>query len=82
MTMVELGDRVAVVTGGGRGIGAATCRRLAEAGARVVVAEIDVVSGQEVADELPGAMFIETDVTCQESVQAMVSLAVERLGRI
>ena len=41
--MAELGDRVAVVTGGGRGIGAATCRRLAEAGARVVVTEIDVV---------------------------------------
>jgi NAD(P)-dependent dehydrogenase (short-subunit alcohol dehydrogenase family) len=56
--MADLGDRVAVVTGGGRGIGAATCRRLAEAGARVVVAEIDTESGQQVADEIPGAMFV------------------------
>lgn len=80
--MADLGDRVAVVTGGGRGIGAATCRRLAEAGARVVVAEIDTVSGQQVADEISGAMFVETDVTCQESVQAMVAEVVERLGGV
>ena len=80
--MADLGDRVAVVTGGGRGIGAAACRRLVEAGARVVVAEIDAVSGQQVADELTGAMFVETDVTCQQSVQAMVAEVVERLGGV
>ncbi|GIT28191.1 MAG: hypothetical protein Ct9H300mP1_02370 [Planctomycetaceae bacterium] len=60
--MTDLGGRVAVVTGGGRGIGAATCRRLSEAGARVVVAEIDAGSGQGVADEITDGVFIETDV--------------------
>ena len=53
--MAELGGRVAVVTGGGRGIGRATCRRLAEAGARVVVAEIDAETGQAVAEEIARA---------------------------
>ena len=80
--MAELGGRVAVVTGGGRGIGRATCRRLAEAGARVVVAEIDAETGQGVAEEIDGGMFIETDVTCEESVQAMVTRVVQELGGI
>jgi dihydroanticapsin dehydrogenase len=80
--MAELGGRVAVVTGGGRGIGRATCRRLAEAGARVVVAEIDAETGQAVAEEIAGGVFIETDVTCEESVQAMVTRVLEELGGI
>ena len=80
--MTDLAGRVAVVTGGGRGIGAAICRRLSEAGARVVVAEIDVESGQVVADEITDGVFIETDVTCEESVRGMVSRVVEELGGI
>jgi NAD(P)-dependent dehydrogenase (short-subunit alcohol dehydrogenase family) len=80
--MAELGGRVAVVTGGGRGIGRATCRRLTEAGARVVVAEIDTETGQEAAEEIAGGMFIETDVTNEQSVQAMVMRVVQELGGI
>ncbi|HAA60053.1 MAG TPA: short-chain dehydrogenase [Planctomycetaceae bacterium] len=80
--MTDLGGRVAVVTGGGRGIGAATCRRLSEAGARVVVAEIDAGSGQGVADEITDGVFIETDVACEDSVREMVSRVVEELGGI
>ena len=80
--MTDVGGRVAVVTGGGRGIGAATCRRLSEAGARVVVAEIDAESGQGVADEITDGVFIETDVACEDSVREMVSRVVEELGGI
>ncbi|TME24192.1 MAG: SDR family NAD(P)-dependent oxidoreductase [Chloroflexi bacterium] len=48
----RLDDRVAVVTGGGSGIGAAICRAYAEQGARVVVADVNPAGGQRVADEL------------------------------
>lgn len=80
--MTQLNDKVAVVTGGGSGIGAATCRRLAEAGAAVVVAEINAESGQAVADQIESARFIGTDVTSEASVQAMVATVVEDFGKI
>ena len=80
--MTQLNDKIAVVTGGGSGIGRATCRRLAEAGARVIVAEIDTEAGQAVASQIESARFVETDVTSEESVQAMVSSVVEELGTI
>ena len=80
--MTQLNDKVAVVTGGGSGIGAATCRRLAEAGAAVVVAEINAESGQAVADQIESARFVETDVTSEASVQAMVATVVEDFGKI
>jgi len=80
--MTQLNDKVAVVTGGGSGIGAATCRRLAEAGAAVVVAEINAESGQAVADQIESAHFVETDVTSEASVQAMVATVVEDFGKI
>ena len=78
----DLSERVAVVTGGGHGIGAACCRRLAAAGARVVVAEIDEAAGESLAAEIDGAMFVATDVTCEQSVQEMVSHVMESWGKI
>jgi NAD(P)-dependent dehydrogenase (short-subunit alcohol dehydrogenase family) len=79
----RLDAKVALVTGGGSGIGAAICRALAEQGARVVVAEIDTDRGQRVAAELGDAgVFRETDVTDLASVQAAVAAAVAQFGRL
>jgi NAD(P)-dependent dehydrogenase (short-subunit alcohol dehydrogenase family) len=60
----ELAGKVAIVTGGGSGIGRATVQRFVQEGARVVVADVDVEAGQSVVDELGDAVaFQRTDVT-------------------
>ena len=83
MSRFRLDGKVALVTGGGSGIGAATCRAYAEQGARVVVAELNAEGGQQVARELgEAALFWRTDVTDQPSVEAAVAAAVERFGRL
>ena len=73
---------MAVVTGGGRGIGAAMCRRLAAEGARaVVVADIDAGNAAAVAEEI-GGLAVPTDVTSEAAVQALVARSIEAHGRI
>jgi NAD(P)-dependent dehydrogenase (short-subunit alcohol dehydrogenase family) len=77
----ELAGKVAVVTGGGSGIGRATVQRFAEEGARVVVADVDPDAGQAVVDELGDVVaFRRTDVTDTDQVQALVDFAVEHFG--
>ena len=72
-----------VVTGAGAGIGAATCRRLAAEGARVVVADIDVAAAQAVAKELGGdAVALGADVSTPDGAAACVAAAVEAFGRL
>ncbi|MGZ5385064.1 MAG: SDR family NAD(P)-dependent oxidoreductase [Acidimicrobiia bacterium] len=66
----------AIVTGGASGLGAATSRKLAIEGARVVIADLQAAAGQEVADEI-GGKYVQTDVTDTEQVQAAVVLAGE-----
>jgi 2-keto-3-deoxy-L-fuconate dehydrogenase len=78
-----LDGKVALVTGGGSGIGAATCRAFAEQGARVVVADINADGGQAVAKELDEAgTYVRTDVTDLGSVQNAVQQAVTTFGRL
>jgi NAD(P)-dependent dehydrogenase (short-subunit alcohol dehydrogenase family) len=77
----QLQGRVALVTGGGAGIGEGVVRRFAAEGAKVVVAERDVVSGQHVAKDVDG-LFIETDAADKNSVVAAVQAAVETYGSI
>jgi NAD(P)-dependent dehydrogenase (short-subunit alcohol dehydrogenase family) len=79
MGMQDLNDRVALVTGGAMGIGAATARRLSQAGAQVVVADVDVAAGEAVAAEVGGA-FIACDVSRMENNKAAVALAQEQFG--
>jgi NAD(P)-dependent dehydrogenase (short-subunit alcohol dehydrogenase family) len=77
----RLSGRVAVVTGGASGIGAATVRRFVAEGARVVVADVQDAAGLKLAEELgEGALFAHCDVTSEEDVEATVALAVEKLG--
>ena len=66
----RLDGKFALVTGGASGIGAATCRELTRAGARVLVADLNVVAAQALASELEGARAVEMDVTSAASVEA------------
>ncbi|CAM5722193.1 2,5-dichloro-2,5-cyclohexadiene-1,4-diol dehydrogenase LinX [Streptomyces hirsutus] len=68
-----------VVTGGASGIGAATCRYLAEQGYRVVVADLQREEGERLAGELDG-LFVHHDVGEPRSWNALMTAAVDRFG--
>jgi NAD(P)-dependent dehydrogenase (short-subunit alcohol dehydrogenase family) len=68
---MEIQERTFLVTGGGSGLGAAVAHNLAEAGAKVVVADLKGEGAEE------NSRFVETDVTDEESVQAAVDAALE-----
>ena len=74
-------DRVAVITGGGSGIGAATARLMAREGAKVVVVDLAEAPARAVADEI-GGTAITADVADRASAEAFVEAAVDRHGRI
>lgn len=78
--------KVAIVTGGARGIGAAIVRRFVEQGARVAIADILVEEGEQLQKELTeqghDVVFVRTDVSNAESVQAFVQSVLDRFGKI
>jgi len=78
--------KVALVTGGGVGIGEATCRSLAAAGAIVVVTDIDEASGSRVAEAInaegKSAIFMRLDVCDEPQWQAVIAQVIERYGRL
>jgi NAD(P)-dependent dehydrogenase (short-subunit alcohol dehydrogenase family) len=77
----ELAGRVAIVTGGASGIGRATAELFVGHGANVVIADVNVEVGDDVATKLgPSAAFKRTDVSDADDVQAVVDFAVERFG--
>ncbi|MDQ1491084.1 MAG: hypothetical protein QOJ23_3598 [Actinomycetota bacterium] len=85
--LLSLAGRAAVVTGAARGIGAGIAARLAEAGAEVVLADLDWEGATAAAKELEAAhgrrmVAARVDVADEASVAALADLAVERLGRI
>lgn len=83
--MNRLEGKVALITGGGAGIGRASALLFAREGATVVVAEWDTQSGQEtvaqIQEEGGEALFIQTDVTEAAEVERAVASAVQRYGR-
>lgn len=82
--MARFGGKVALVTGGASGIGAAAVRLLHGEGASVVIADLDAAGGQALAGELGAgrAVFQPTDVSDFAQVRAAVDCAVERFGRL
>ena len=73
---MQIENGVFVVTGGGSGPGAATARMLVEAGARVVLADVNREAGEALATELgAGAVFVATDVTDADSARAAIDAA-------
>ncbi|WP_216320446.1 SDR family NAD(P)-dependent oxidoreductase [Deinococcus aestuarii] len=86
MTLPSLQDKVALITGAAMGMGEATARLFAEAGARVVVADFNDEKGQAVVDAITGsggaATFVHVDISKAEQVQNMVRAAVDAYGRL
>jgi NAD(P)-dependent dehydrogenase (short-subunit alcohol dehydrogenase family) len=84
--MTQLNGKVAIVTGSAGGIGAATARRLARAGASVVVADIDLTRAEAVAGAIVAeggsASALQVDVSDEAQIAAMVEHAVDYFGRL
>lgn len=74
-------DKVVLITGGGRGIGASTAELLAREGAKVAVSDMDVAPAQEVAGPIQG-IAIACDVADGKQVEAMIERTVKELGRL
>ena len=85
--MSALQNRTAIVTGGAQGLGAAICRRLADEGCHVVVADLNLAGAEETADDIEAqtdrrAVPVKADVTKEPQVAAIVDRAVDEFGRL
>src|SRR5258705_12389525 len=79
--LTSLDGRVAIVTGGARGIGLETARALRENGAKIVIVDINVEAGEKAANELE-ADFVRTDVTRSAEVNRLAAEVRSKDGRI
>jgi 2-deoxy-D-gluconate 3-dehydrogenase len=80
---VDFEDKVIIVSGASSGMGRATATLLGQAGANVVLADIDVDAGRRVADSIGDrAMLVETNLRSLESIRSLVAQTEKRFGRI
>ena len=86
MTFPVLQDKVAIITGAAQGMGEATAKLFAAAGAKVVVADFNQEKGEQVVEAIKAdggdAFFVKVDVSNGEQVKAMVDATVERYGKL
>lgn len=82
MQFFSLENQTAVITGGAAGIGEAIARRLAKAGAQVVIADINLEAAEETAKSIPGAYALAVDITNPASTDAATAEIMKRSGRI
>ncbi|NQV37505.1 MAG: glucose 1-dehydrogenase [Candidatus Marinimicrobia bacterium] len=83
--MDRLLDKVAIITGGGKGIGKATVKKFLEEGAKVLIADFDAQSGNQTAEDLSSlgeVKFLKVDVSQEDQIQDMVKSVVDMYGRI
>lgn len=79
---IRMDGKVAVITGGAGGIGAATARLMTARGARVALADIAFDRAQALAGELPGALAVPLDLEDEGSIEAMISAVIGHYGRL
>src|SRR5579884_1758531 len=80
---MDIQNRVALVTGGASGLGAACVRLLTQSGAKAVIADLNAETGNALASELGSATaFVQTNVTDEASVQAAVDAALKNCAGI
>jgi 3-oxoacyl-[acyl-carrier protein] reductase len=83
---MRLKDKVAIVTGGAKGIGRGISLRFTQEGSKVVIAQRDPVTGQEAVRQIEGAggtaLFMPTDVSVKEQVEALVEGTMAHFGQI
>ncbi len=80
--LANIDGRVAIITGGGQGLGEALCQRFAAEGCKVLVGDMNGENAAKVAAGLPDGMGYTVDVTNEEQVAGMVAAAVARWGRL
>jgi NAD(P)-dependent dehydrogenase (short-subunit alcohol dehydrogenase family) len=84
--MPRLEGKVAIITGGGTGIGEATCERFAQEGARVAIFDVDLISAEKTAELLRSAGYeafaIRVDVTKEATIIEGVRQVIDRWGKI
>ena len=78
----RLDGKVAIITGGAGGIGAATARLMTARGARVAIADIAIDRAADLAAQLPDALAIHLDLESEASIEAMVAQSVAHFGRL
>ena len=80
---MKLKDKVAIVTGGARGIGEAVVRAYSAEGAKVVIADIEIAKAQQLASELGAdALAVQLDVRDSKSIASLISATVAKFGGV